>query len=200
MATSIVDGNILRVVCKMSYGVNDIQNTFHFKYSGLSQNPLVVGADIEDFMDAAYDELDDMYTNLMTFDSITIYNVSKDEFISDNAWPSLTAGTGTGGQTLPTQSAPLVLFPSDTIRSQGRKYLPPVMETLSDEAGTLTASAITAIAAWAADMLAGAVVGAGGYITAGNWNDDLARFAQWVSSSIQNIIRTQRRRVRGVGS
>ena len=58
---------------------------------------------------------------------------------------------------------------------------------------------LTAMLAYAADLLADAVC-ASGYIEFGNYNSDLARFAEWVTAFAKDVLCTQRRRRGSVGS
>jgi hypothetical protein len=134
----------------------------------------------------------------MDYETIEFYNLTQDTPMGDEAWPVLTAG-GSASDPMPFQTSPLVKFLTSIARSQGRKYLPPITEAFYEGSGFISSAALTAIAAYAAELLTDRVV-SGSTLKMGNYNIPLDRFAAWAGAVIDDILKTQRRRVQGVGS
>jgi hypothetical protein len=193
--------DIIRVTAKMSYntGADDIQNVYFFKLAqaGGAVDDAVVHAGIASALDTAYAYIQARLPTTTTFDTIQTWNVTQDRPMLEAVWPTMNHGTGTG-EAMPAQCAPLCLFNTASPRSQGRKYLPFMRES-DMSAGVLSSSTLTAIALWIATILTGATY-SGGSATAGNWNAVKYRFAQWLVGTAEAIVRTQRRRVMGVGA
>lgn len=198
---TVVDNDIIRITCKMSYnsGVDDIRNVYHTRSQGtLSQDDETVHDGLADALDDAYTEVNSMFATAIRYDTIETWNVTQDRPMFEKAWPTLTTGAN-GTTSAPAQVAPLVLFNTNTARSQGRKYLPfPCQDQLTG-IGLLDAGSLADMANFLAAILTG---WAGGLQSGefGNWNKVYNRFAPWVSGLIAGVLRTQRRRVRGVGS
>lgn len=197
---TVQNGDIIRVTCKLAHnsGVDDIQNVYHYKaVLGTPASDLLIHNTIAANMELAYTEINTRIPNTTTYTTIESWNVTQDAPMVEAAWPTLTAGTGTG-EFMPAQCAPLCLFSTATARSQGRKYLPFLREA-DMNGGILSAATLADIADMIAILLA--VLDPGdGNLYIGNWRKTPARFAQWVAGEVQSIVRTQRRRVRGVGS
>lgn len=193
-----VDGDIIRVTAKMSAnsGVDLFQNVYHLLFAGSPAEDNIVHDAIALVLDDAYSYPENGWPTTIDADSISSWNLTQDRPMIEAAWPSFGGGTG-AGDSVPYQCAPLVLFETDTARSQGRKYLPPVTEALQTN-GVLSSAMTDQLVFFAAEFLGG-VIGSGWSALFGNWNPDLARFATWTDALIKSIIRTQRRRVPGVG-
>jgi len=192
-------GDILRVTCKMHQGASEFQNVYHIKLTvATAPDDNTVFAAVGEFFDDAYSEITDWFPSGFYFDTIEVWNETQDEPGKEAAWPTLTVGTGTG-DTLPFQNAALCLFNTTVARSQGRKFLPPMVNGAADNGGYLDSTAATDIAAFIASLLLNFDELTLAFVL-GNYNKELARFAEWVSGAVTNLIRTQRRRVLGVGS
>lgn len=195
----VSSGDVLRVVCKMSWDEDEIQNVYHVRAtSGDNVDDADALSDIATALDTAYDLIDQLITDEVSFDSIEVWNLTQEHYVGITDWPGLTAGTS--DQTpMPPQTAMLALFGTDTPRSQGRKFLPPSTDYHLDNDGTVTADALTAIEQYIVSLLSGVV---GTYIEAefGNWNDALERFAVWVIGEARDLFATQRRRYFGRGA
>jgi hypothetical protein len=196
----VEDNDILRVTAKMSLGTNDVQNVYHLKVAGDPETQDAVWDGIAAWLEDAYTEVLDCSTGVLHYDTIEVFNITKDEPVSEDAWPSLAAGTGSGSVQSANQVAPIVKFPTLTARSQGRKYLPPFMWGMFSGEGVLSSAALTAITAFAAEILSGVAIDGSSSAFAGNWSPLYQRFATWVSAIVDDVSKTQRRRVRGVGS
>lgn len=196
---AVANNDILRIVCKLSWGEDDIQNVYHMKVTATGEidNDDAL-TDIAAFMDDAYDDIDSKIVPLIDFDSIEVWNLTDESYVGVADWPTMTIGGGTGTP-MPPQAAPLLLFDTDYAGSQGKKFLPPFVAGTVDTDGTLTASAIIDMIAMIATLIAGMT---GTYMDGelGNWNDTLARFATWLSGTARDMWATQRRRYFGSGA
>jgi hypothetical protein len=196
---TITDGDIIRITAKMSQGLSDIQNVYHLQLStsGPVADATFLG-EIADDIDSMYDDLISNIADNVTFDTIQVYNVTQDEYIGETSWPSQTDG-GAASDMLPPQTAPLVLFSTPYLKSQGRKFLPPFTINAVDDDGTIDTAPLAQIVLFIVDVLTQkSGVNWTGYL--GNWNKDLARFAQWLEGTARDFFATQRRRYTGYGS
>lgn len=191
--------DIIRVVAKLSLSGGDIQNVFHCKLNTVlpATTDADLLADIAGVLDDAYDDIKTEQPQFLDYDTISIYNLTQDAFVGETPWPVLTTGTGTG--VMPPQTAGLVLFPTDILRSQGRKFLPPETDVGLEADGTITTTRLTKHALWAAAFI-GDVVTTNLTVRFGNYNTPLARFAQWTSAIAKDFFATQRRRYASFGS
>jgi hypothetical protein len=194
------DGDVLRVTAKMKVSTGqDIQNVFHMKHGGSAQEAAVEYAAVADWVEAIYSELITDFASKLTFETIDVYNITKDFVVGEEAWPSLTAGTGTGDPVAP-QLSGLITFTTNTGKSQGRKYLPPFFESAATSLGEIWATTLGHMAAAAAAALLDIAIAPDTNISAGNWNQALGRFTTWIAAVVKTTFRTQRRRRTGVGS
>lgn len=192
-------GDIIRIVCRMSIGGNDIINTYHGRAdSGSQQIDSLIWSDIADTMDDAYGNIAGYMANTMTFDDITVYNLTQDALIGQGPWPTLVTGTSAGA-ILPEQNCLLVRWTTDQLRSQGRKFLGVFTESDWDGQSGWSTNLKTAVGLYVVELLAG-IVGSDFVVSLGNWNDALQRFSAWFDSIINNKARIQRRRTPGRGS
>lgn len=196
---AISDGDVVRITCKWTFRSGDVQNVYHMRVD--TTGPV----DNEDFLDEIAADMDSMYddvhtyiANDVTYDTIEVYNVTGEEYIGETDWPVKTVGAASG-DVLPAQVSALALFNTATLRSQGRKFLPPMTESNTNAYGEVEATTLTAIASFIADvLLQKSGVNWTGHM--GNYNYDLIRFAQWISGVARDIFATQRRRYAGSGS
>lgn len=195
---TVVNGDVLRITAKMSLLEGDVQNVFHvLNYSG-SEDDAVVWDALAARVDAAYADIVDQFTDILMFDTIQIVNLTGDALVGEDVWPTLVDGD-VSGNTMPFQIAPLVLFGTDVLRSQGRKYLPPPWISAVVGSGVLFGNFKLQLAGWAAYFLTGVTAGSAAF-TWGNWNPTLGRFAVWTSAFVEDRVRTQKRRFPGLGS
>lgn len=194
---AIANGDVLRIVCKMSYGTDMQQNVYHALYTGSTELDDTVFDEILDWMDDLYTIINGYVAASVNYDTIEVFCVTQDRPISEDAWPALTVGASTY-QPLPPQVAALALFPTATARSQGRKFLPSFAENCTVGDGIIDAVPLGQIATYVATAILGRVAGAG-FLTLGNWNPDLARFAEWIAGIASDQLATQRRRRLGYG-
>lgn len=194
-------GEFIRATCKMTLAGEDVQNVYYYKHDGSSDaGELLVHAAIAVALDDAYDEIDALMTDDMTFDTIETYNVTQGAPINETAWPALTAG-GAAGERMPSQVAALVTFPTGVRKSLGKKYLGVFTEAENDQFGQPIAALQTALAAFVTEVLA-IVVADGENFIVGHIRKvaDEVSFIAWVSGIVESIWATQRRRKKGTGS
>lgn len=195
----IANGDILRVVYKMSAYGADVQNVYHIRASVTSDpGDEVVLEEILAWLEEAYTSPAVQIVNEVTFDSVAVWNVTSETFIGEIASDSLTAGSNTGNN-LPIQTAPLVLFNTNVNKSQGRKFLPWLSSAAIDGDGTPTSTVLTALGLFAGFILDG-ISGTGWTGIAGNWSEPKQRFVEWLWAVVVDRFATQRRRQYGVGS
>jgi len=196
---SVNNDDVLRVTAKMHMGVVDIQNVFHIQAQGTGTlgDAAAVSA-IALRLDDAYANMVAQLSDNLQFDTIEVFNVTQDAPMDEVTWPTLVDGDVVSDQ-LPTQVAGLVRFTTNVARSQGRKFIGGVIEGDNDANGLPDTDVLTALAAFAADVLTPWLIGSGNFAF-GNYNVDLTRFAEWVSPIINTIWSTLRRRRFGVGS
>lgn len=197
MAFSI--GDVARITAVMDVNGEDVINTYHVRKSlGTAVSSSTALAAFAAKMDAAYAELVTQLDHDLHFIEINAHNITQDEPMGTIGWPTLIDGDVTDNDLLPTQTAALVLFNTEVTRSQGRKYIGGLIE--GDNTDNAPDNDILGVLAdYAAELLASWVSGAG-TVTFGNYNIDLARFAPWISATVRDVWRTQRRRAKGYGS
>lgn len=196
MATN---GDIWRVVANMSYEGNDVQNTYYCRLNGNVSDPDADILDlIADHLDTAYGEIVTAMDIRLHFDSITAYSVTQSLYIGAVSWPVLTTGTSNTGM-LPPGVAALVLFPTGVLNSQGRKFFALYGLGRTDTNGTPSTTALTELAAYAADIVAGFTYGTW-ECEFGAYNIPLTAFREYISALIPDKFATQTRRYRGRGS
>jgi hypothetical protein len=195
----IADGDILRAVAKMSFGASDVQNVYHIKCDVITDpGDTSVLAAVIDALNTAYDYIDTLINDDISFDTIGLWNVTTETFIGEDDWSTLTAGGGTGTN-LPVQCSPMVLFNTNVNRSQGRKFLPIVATGSLTADGVCNSTLLTALGGFATYLLNG-ITGTGWSGAYGNWNPDLLRFVEWATAYVSQTLKTQRRRYVGSGS
>jgi len=198
MGSTQID-DVVKVTASFQWDdTEEFQNVFHVSHkgtAGVSDN--LFHAEVEDWLESAYTTLLAYLSTKLDFASITTYNVTQDRPMYQTAWPTLTQGSD-AGDPLPTQCAALVSMPTGVKKVVGKKYVPGATETNSISGGSLSAAFKTALANFAAVIIADWV---SGVITvrAGTYNTITAVFNDVVSALIDDLFRTQRRRVQGVG-
>jgi len=192
-------GDVLRIEAKMfdDYGT-DLVNTYHMQYSGPTEDDVTVFGAARGWLEDLYGTFDDLLPDSTTFESIVGYNITQGIPLGEEPWVTLSTG-GAVGDPLAPQLAPLIRFVTKVAKSQGRKYLPYLTEASSELFGLVNGTTLTALVSLASQAIQDRVAGEG-TMSMGNWNKDLARFAEWTSAIVDTAMRTQRRRFPGVGS
>lgn len=187
-----------RVTAKLtSAGGEAVQNVFHVRLT--TSDAPNAGAAV-----ALGEWLEDVYTNLlsylseeMTFQSYNILLLATSEALGDYAWPTLTTGGATGDQ-LPASNCCLSLFKTGYSRIVGRKYWGPFSEAGQDN-GIWIQAVVDACqdAALAAATSFTTTIGRGLIGVVHNFDAGAGIEAAQVATT--SLVRTQRRRNRGIG-
>lgn len=195
---TVVSGDIIRVTAKMTISGGDFQNVYHARTGGGPVSDADVLTGMLNAMNASYNWIDDALPTALFFTTVAVWNVTQDAPLGEDDWPTLVNGLATG-DIAPYQTSYLVRFGTLAPRSQGRKYLPPFAESFLTSAGEVSAAAVGHAANYANALVGDVDLGTWQYVF-GNWSPSIPRFAPWVSSTADNVLRTQRRRVLGYGS
>jgi hypothetical protein len=199
MPGMVEPGDVVRVTAKMSILGTDIRNVYHAQYAGSEGvEDVYFVADTADRLDDAYDYIYHMHSTSMSYDTIEFFNITQDRPMDEVVWPTMTAGNSSADLTA-LQTAPLVVFGTDAPRSSGRKYLPPVVVDVMEPAGEIAGATLATIASYAAEILTDWFF-TNGSAQFGAWSKKYSRFAPYVVGVVDELIRTQRRRVTNVGS
>lgn len=197
MANEVND--VLRINARMRYnGASDIINAYEVLIaSGTPGDDANVFDACNTIVNAAYVHLNGSIPAEITYADITVYNKTKETLVGSGAWDTLTAGAG-AADAMPPQIANLVVFPTASLRHQGRKYLPPFTEGLYDN-GLISSGGLSLLDLYGDQIMAG-VSGFGfvGEFGVQGVNDFIWR--PFVSFKIIPAARTQRRRTVGFGS
>ncbi len=192
-------GDTVRVTAKMLLGSEEVANVYHVNHKGsVAVDADQFHDDVTSWLQAAYDGIEDSVSDQLIDDVIDTYNMSQDVPILSTGWPGSFQGND-AGQAEPYQIAALITFPTAVKRSLGKKYLPGLSETGVLDAGVLSSTIITDLAAFAVDLLAGFLV-LGETFEAGNYRPLTDTFIQWGWAIIEGLVSTQRRRKPGVGA
>ena len=197
---SVSAGDVLRVVVKATMYGHDILNVYHLLAKGTDfpDNESLMDY-ILDWADDAYRSFVDRYTDAITWDSVQVTNVTQEEAVGEEAFGSALVGTA-DDHDLPPAVSPLVLFPSDTLRSQGRKFLPPPAKINCGNDGSLMGTMVAKLIAWSALIMLG-MADDDWELVPGNYRpDSTPEFAEWKSAIVPDAFATQRRRYVGSGS
>lgn len=196
----ITIGDVIRATAKMEWGGNDIQNVFHIQADASSAElDSVILDDVIADLDNAYSALVANLTTSFTFESVSVYNLTAGRYLGEDVWTTLTAGTDAATTALPIMVAALARFPTQTLGSQGRKFIAGWTTNDLGGFGELSASAFNATTLFATRILNG-LTGTGWTGTHGNYQATPAVFRPYVRAVINTYWCTQRRRRPGVGS
>lgn len=191
--------DVLRITAKFSQASQQIRNVYDVIHGGLTQQ---TDADVWNgvllWLELAYTFVQPGQTSQFSYDTIDIVNVTQGLPIIEVAWPNLSAGGDVNNDPLPLQIAAVCRFPTNYLRSQGRKFVGGLTENQTQGNGVLIPTTVTAHASYAARIAAGFTVN-GDLFVAGADNPSKARFAAFTASIVNDVVGTQRRRKQGVG-
>jgi hypothetical protein len=196
---AIANGDAIKVVCKMRYNnAGDMINTFHVTPTvGVPADDADFFDQVGNYVDLSYGTIVGSLPDILTFEDITMYNLTQDSFVGTGPWPNQVSGGGATDAVSP-QIASLVVFPTSFLRTQGRKYVPGFTEALYTD-GALTAGALAILTTFGARFL-DTIALTGFSVRFGVYRPDPLRFAFLQSAKIIPNTRTQRRRTLGFGS
>lgn len=196
----VLVGDVVKVTAQFTWDDTEtFQNVYYVKHAGSA-----TATDIA-FHNACAAWLETLYTPLLSylstkldFDEVVTYNVTQDIPMITGAWPTLTQGSD-AGDPLPTQCSALVSFPTAKKKVIGKKYIAGATETNNLSGGILSSAFKTALASFGAAVLSGYVSGTI-VIDPGTYNVITGVFNELLTSLVDDLFRTQRRRVKGVGA
>lgn len=192
--------DVMKVTAQFTWDDTDIfQNVYHIQLTSLiAEDDADVVTQIAVWLDTAYTEFNWAVSTKLDYDQIEVYNVTQDRPMMTVPWPVLVQGAEVADP-LPTQCAALVSFPTGVKRRVGKKYLAGMGEPYSIDGGKLAQALKDSLADFAVYMIT-TWAGGGMSLEAGVWNGLLMTFTQYASGLIDDLFRTQRRRVQGVGA
>lgn len=192
-------GDVIRIIAKMSYNGSDVQNVYHLKLDTVPGSPdngdLML--EIASEMDYMYDYIDSSLADELTFDTVEAYNLTAGEYVGEVDWDTLTVGGA--ASSAPPQLAPLLLFTTETLKSQGRKFLPPTGSLSIESDGTIVSTFVALMANFVTELMSPTqFTDYGGSF--GNYRELTSIFIPYVAAIVRDFFATQRRRYEGVGS
>lgn len=191
-------GDIARVTTKL-LGVSDeaSQNVWYLEKLAGPGDVASAITGISEWADDAYDFIDTLLSEEVTFDAINILLIDSDEALGDQPWPTMTTGAATGAQ----QAAGVALLASmksGISRRVGRKYFGPfsISSFLDDDWPGATVTACLDLL----DFADTSFVASNGLTLVARVYDRVAGVARAITG-IQAVSNPayQRRRRRGVG-
>lgn len=192
-------GDIVRITPRFEMYEEDVQNVYHVKVNaGGDVDDSVFDAGAVAWLETVYNNLNGDISDEMDRLDIVIQNITEGTPARFLQWTTYPTPTDTNTP-LPLQCTGLISFPSDTVKSIGRKFIAGWTEADNDDPGIPTSGALSALADVAADIVLGWAAG-GQTLIPGNWNDNTSHFAFWMFATVAGFWATQRRRRAGVGS
>jgi hypothetical protein len=192
--------DVLKVNAKMTMaGALAVQNVFHYVvYTGgpIADSDCV--ADMAEQLDVMYDTIDDLLSDLLTFDTVSVYNLTQDYAFGEDAWPTLSAG-GNSYAAATSGVAALVTGYTAVKRRLGRTFIGGLsFNDLLDYAnvGATFLAALTQFAILRFMGFTGGTSGAGYLPVVGSVGKG---FSQIREVAIRSLACYQRRRKPGVG-
>lgn len=204
---SVVNGDVLRVSVNFELGDGTLyQNIYNLVRDGDDPYNDQAHLDaIETWVEDAYDELvtlviNDVSEQLCFVDRIEFNEIVDEWRVVENIGTFTPAWAPSGtGEALPFQSSPYVVFKTQRPKSVGKKFLFPVAET-AQGATILTGGAVTAITAYAAQVLAAINMGGDATLNAVITRTGINTVLPLLVAVVTDVLGSQRRRRPGVGA
>lgn len=202
---TVQHGDVLRVTVNMILpGPVQCQNVYHYLFDGVGfPSDATVVSDINDHMQAAYDELTALNRSDLVMD---LSSVDEVQFVAGEWAVTRSVGTFTlthaGAavtQSLPYQSSPFVTLKTARPKSVGRKFLPPTTED-NQGATILVPVAVTAIVAYATDIIADITVEVVNALHPGIVRTGVDDYLVFTVAVVTNLLGSQKRRRPGEGA
>lgn len=204
---AVLDGDVLRVTANFELGDGtQYQNVYHYIRDGTDPfaDAFHVTA-IKAILQAAYVELEDIIksniTEQLSFVDRVEFNEIVDEWrVVENIGTFTIIWTPAGiVDSLPYQSSPYVVFKTQRPKSIGKKFLFPLSET--EQAGTIMgAGAVTAITAYAAEILTAILLGGDATLTPVIIRTGIQTVLPLLVAVVNDVLGSQKRRRPGVGA
>lgn len=157
---------------------------------------------IETWLEDVYDDVRTSMKSTITQDLCAVDKIAWDGSkwaVTDNLGYVLPSITYTlTDEMLPQMDAAFVLFHTDRPKSNGKKFLAGYTEAMQSD-GYLIAGALTSLAAYAAEVLAGIFLGPLNDLVSGVPREAADVFLPFALAVATDLMMTQRRRRQGVG-
>lgn len=124
MTVAVAD--VVRVIAEMSYIGQRVLNVYEFLNIGSSVSDEEALLDVATIVDNLYALVAPDMSALLSFTSVLAKNLDTNTDLGQTGWPTLTVGAQSSANTLPTQVAGLITFPTDQPRVRGRKFIPAI--------------------------------------------------------------------------
>lgn len=195
---TMVQDDVLRITAEMSVGADAVQNVFHFQYlSEENVTDAVALLDAALIMEDLYNEiLADLSTSL-DFDQVRCQNITQDVLYGSGPWPTIVAGLLVA-ELLPRPVAALITYATSVPLTRGGTYFGGFTEDDNTTGAVISTGSLTALAALAANVLAGKNI-SGRLYNLIVLNREFGTVIPVVSTIVHAVWRTQRRRRQGVG-
>jgi len=196
---AVTVGDIVRITARMLlFGTSDLVNVFHFKVAvNLAVDDAAFMVDVALAMDLLYGPLNSQISTKVSYSSIEGQNITDNELLPSEPWPTLTVG-GNGTEMLPEMNSACVFHRTLTPRVRAAKFLPPFGENTNLD-GALAVTTVPIVQAFGDSLTAGLLTAsiALNYVA---FNRVLVTATGVTQALVPSRFRTQRRRRVGVGS
>ena len=191
--------DVIRITAVMDSSLEGtVQNVFHAKMTvGTASDAAFISATRTAF-DTAYDNIDGIMPDTLSFDEIRFFNVTQDLPMSPTTWPTLTVGGVDVADPLPSPMSCLVFGRTGTSRRIFKKYFAPFTEANHADAEWDTSPGSQSLLL-VASLTAGWAAGAGSAYV-GLWSPTDLLFYDIVELVSRTVPAYQRRRRRGRGA
>jgi hypothetical protein len=195
----LVTGDVIRATAKLTYdGASDIQNVFWFELVTQTLSIEHAAADIGEMLEDIYGEFNAHLADIVTYDSINLFNLTQDVAYGDFDWPTLTAGLASD------EAQP----PGVAICAWARTGLPKIMSkkwfgAFTEAActdGLFSSTVRSAVIAGIAEWIISPKTATYGTWKQGVYSSKLLTFVTFVSAALRAYAAYQRRRRPTVGS
>lgn len=204
---AVLDGDVLRVTANFELGDGtQYQNIYHYVRDGtdpFSDEDHIAG--IKASLQAAYITLEvyvasDVTAQLGFVDRVEFNEIVDEWRVVENIGTfTLVWSPDATGDVLPFQSSPYVVFKTQRPKSVGKKFLFPLAETAQD-ATILVGGAVTAIVAYAAQVITAIQLGGDATLTAVIVRTGVQTVLPLLVAVVNDVLGSQKRRRPGVGA
>lgn len=201
---TVSNGDIVQVVVDFTLPAgHHIQNKLVFEADfGADQTDVAVIAALNTYIGNLYDNMAGLFVNSLDDPDIFVDLIewSIDHWETVQRIGEGIAGTNfnNGSETLPLQCACVGVRRTSKPRSRGRVFIPPFGED-TQQAGILTGPTMADVTDFLDDLLTACVVVVGSELLGGVASDKWGIFLPALNAFANDLVRTQRRRVPGVG-
>lgn len=194
--------DVLRVSGRLTFDNNedDIVGVHHYEVTGGSETDAQTLINIGIVMESIYATVVGRQSQDISYEEITVKNVTQNVILGDTPWPTLVAGA-LADDALPPQVTALVLASTPSPTRQGRKYAGGFVE-LDNVGGLLAGALVAALGNFADNYVLTQVIGPINYrpVIMSSPDGPLQPIFPLLVGKVILAFRTQRRRTLGRGS